>query len=803
MVGGNLLFLRPDYNAWLRGTLVLSTYPLFLESQFWDLTRTDRGRLIFTSEIAQGIYNATLMQLDSSTTGIDYVAPLGVDSAGRPRLWLTAVGRDAFYPIVTDGSPRGSATTYLQPLDTARRVPRREAERSGGAVEFVVLALVLMVAFPVGYVVLQQRTRGRLPARELQELRERLNRLTAAVNPPLTLARRALTAMSLMQQREMFVALRFIAICGVALATALAVLRPAAHGGDKWQVWVLLASGLVPLAVAGVVVIARRSGRRWSRLRRMVHCTPARPDSHELLLWRVDTAGLWLFFLVGLGFVVMLVWYLGQVLTLGPLENAIYFERAVHLGGGVSPLAPLILGSIGLMAWAWWHVERVELLDQPTEFEEACLADIDANARGPSRGCELVRRYHVLPPVEGTTEPEARQPSGPWERFDDLLDRQHRRDREDGGPATLVRKIRTRLVYLVPSATAAALLVGLVLTLVWLLEQFGLSIDAAAFGAGPAILLGLSPFEILFRFAVLGALCATLWSLHRFLSVWRLLAELLSRVAESPLASAFSRLPPAKGGMARIQLFDPPSTEIVDEAIREKWDALELAAGAPGIATDPLAAEMMLQDEEAPRARWQWGIPPETGRGPGEGFRRLYRALCAVWRAERVPPRQPRATADADAAKGDTSPPPPSPRQRWMRTAEELAAIYVVDYIEWVFRYLRRLAAFLAAALVLMMITVASYPFQPASVVRTIYFGILGVAVLTIVAVLVRMNRDTVLSAITGTTPGEVTWDSTFIINLVTYAAIPVLTLLGSQIPALRDFLFSWVSPALRAFIKT
>ena len=138
-----------------------------------------------------------------------------------------------------------------------------------------------------------------------------------------------------------------------------------------------------------------------------------------------------------------------------------------------------------------------------------------------------------------------------------------------------------------------------------------------------------------------------------------------------------------------------------------------------------------------------------------------------------------------------------------MGTAEELVAVYVVDYVEWVFEYLRGLATFLLTALILMTVLIVAYPFQPASIVRTMYFIIIGVTVITLIAVLFRMNRDPVLSAIAGTNANEVTWDARFVLNLITFGAVPILTLLGSQFPALRGFLFSWVSPVLTAFTKT
>src|SRR5205823_8746551 len=36
LLGSNVLYLRPDFNDYLRGMLVITTYPLFFENQWWD-----------------------------------------------------------------------------------------------------------------------------------------------------------------------------------------------------------------------------------------------------------------------------------------------------------------------------------------------------------------------------------------------------------------------------------------------------------------------------------------------------------------------------------------------------------------------------------------------------------------------------------------------------------------------------------------------------------------------------------------------------------------------------------------------
>ena len=72
----------------------------------------------------------------------------------------------------------------------------------------------------------------------------------------------------------------------------------------------------------------------------------------------------------------------------------------------------------------------------------------------------------------------------------------------------------------------------------------------------------------------------------------------------------------------------------------------------------------------------------------------------------------------------------------------------------------------------------------------------------SLIAVLVQMNRNEVLSRIAHTEPGQITWNGPFILNLFTFAVIPLVTLLSSEIPALRTAIFSWLQPLLGALAK-
>ena len=127
----------------------------------------------------------------------------------------------------------------------------------------------------------------------------------------------------------------------------------------------------------------------------------------------------------------------------------------------------------------------------------------------------------------------------------------------------------------------------------------------------------------------------------------------------------------------------------------------------------------------------------------------------------------------------------------------------VIDYVEGG-AHLRQLSLSLILALAMTTILLGSYPFQPATFVKTFFFTLMVVAVGSIAMLLFQMNRDTTMSRITRTVPGEVTWDVQLVLNLLLVAAVPILTLVSTQFPQVREFLFtSWLTPALSAIAKS
>ncbi len=96
-LNSHLLYLHSEFNPTLRGMLVASPYPLFIEDQFWhSAVGTTRRPIQFPSDEAEGVYNATLAQLGGVAGMVDYGLP---GRSNKPPLWISVVGRNGLWPI--------------------------------------------------------------------------------------------------------------------------------------------------------------------------------------------------------------------------------------------------------------------------------------------------------------------------------------------------------------------------------------------------------------------------------------------------------------------------------------------------------------------------------------------------------------------------------------------------------------------------------------------------------------------------------------------------------------------------------
>jgi hypothetical protein len=124
---------------------------------------------------------------------------------------------------------------------------------------------------------------------------------------------------------------------------------------------------------------------------------------------------------------------------------------------------------------------------------------------------------------------------------------------------------------------------------------------------------------------------------------------------------------------------------------------------------------------------------------------------------------------------------------------EAYIATRVIDFLRSVMPHLRSLAMSSTAAVLLMLLAASSYPFPLSN--DLLWFG----WVLVIAAagsatwMFMSMNRDRVISLISGTTPGAVSWNSTLVAQLATHALLPLMVVLGAAFPAQLSSLVDWI----------
>jgi hypothetical protein len=128
--------------------------------------------------------------------------------------------------------------------------------------------------------------------------------------------------------------------------------------------------------------------------------------------------------------------------------------------------------------------------------------------------------------------------------------------------------------------------------------------------------------------------------------------------------------------------------------------------------------------------------------------------------------------------------------------AEDLAAIRISAFLRSVLVPARHVLRYLVLGFLLLALAIHTYPFQPHRTLVlwiSVLFVFLGIV---ITFVLVKMEKNPVLSWLTGTPPGKL--DLAFLVRIGTLGAMPLLTVASAQFPQLGRTLFSWVDPILQ-----
>jgi hypothetical protein len=124
----------------------------------------------------------------------------------------------------------------------------------------------------------------------------------------------------------------------------------------------------------------------------------------------------------------------------------------------------------------------------------------------------------------------------------------------------------------------------------------------------------------------------------------------------------------------------------------------------------------------------------------------------------------------------------------------------VLPYLAFIQNVMGRIRTIVLGSLFLFVATtlaMSSYPFDPLPTLGAVFLGVFAITGGVVVLVFAQMNRDSTLSYITNTNPGEL--GGHFWFQLLTFGVGPLLGLLTTLFPSLTDFVSSWLQPSVEA----
>jgi len=279
-------------------------------------------------------------------------------------------------------------------------------------------------------------------------------------------------------------------------------------------------------------------------------------------------------------------------------------------------------------------------------------------------------------------------------------------------------------------------------------------------------------------------------TLVRFLRLWRTLRILLQDLERRPLRYAFSRLPKDFSwtavwtGDPRPKLYLPMRSLEVLRMIPEGQDQVE-------------AISDTLSFLNPPRRSFQ---PQKPHPAVFEATEKLNCALntAAVAIANNLGPTWDKGISDTITSREGRDQAP----EEWTKdpipiARGEFLALRFVAFIHCSLSEMRSSLALLGYVFILLVAALNLYPFEGR--------GEIGVALVLIfvivggfcVMVFAQMDRNPLLSRLSATAPNQLGLN--FVYRVASFGALPLLSLLASQVPEVGNFLLSWLQPALQA----
>ena len=449
---------------------------------------------------------------------------------------------------------------------------------------------------------------------------------------------------------------------------------------------------------------------------------------------------------------------------LDQLNRLLFSLRGTHLESGLTPLSPLFLFGAALLILSGALVRRMQLLERFDAVNplQDCPRLSDETPASEASTLQATISAHV---------DTLRAQLSPWTQLG--LRAKHSNPRY-----------------------AAVFLTLVVTPALWLAFTLSFPLDAAhwqwAFWAG--------------AFAVTATIALSTFG---FLSIWAATRQLMRGLASSPLRAAFARLPER---YAKTIGLEPSARPVLVSDLQYARDQLVLlndwlqprrtkTAFAPHCATLPDALKHALDvltrtvGSEL-RAAAKTGVHrpamlSETQQHLARVVACLLPELAGAWR--KVGIKSSAATAGSASARPDVNDTLERARlglasadeHHWYALAEEFIAVQVITFLSYVFVCLRASLLRTTLGLVLLLLAVTTYPFEPQVPVLTYFTLLIAAVVVSGVVTFLQASRSELLSLIQRTTPNKVSWDGKLGMQLATYVGVPVLAVTAAQLPVL------------------
>jgi hypothetical protein len=223
---------------------------------------------------------------------------------------------------------------------------------------------------------------------------------------------------------------------------------------------------------------------------------------------------------------------------------------------------------------------------------------------------------------------------------------------------------------------------------------------------------------------------------------------------------------------------------------------------------DAMRAIQCLQSDSMNLAKWYARSYQNSEAGDLADFTRfqvnaakaagliLSRVLAPQWRKEGYS----LVIAPHDHEKKDDDGNPASSalaRELYLRNAEEFVSFPFLGFAQNILGRMRTIVMGILALFLSVTLAVSSYPFDPRHAISITLVGVFVILGSVITYVYADMHKDSTLSHLTNTTPGEL--GSEFWFKILGFGIGPFVGLMATIFPEIGDFVISWLQPGINS----